>query len=204
MRVFRGLSIGARIMEKTDFTRPTLVSFAHTATASAAAPTSRTPVLRTSHATVGRVKTLDRADPINSGSEGSGRGFHTSGVSSGISACESSITWAISMAPVPSTRTWWLLVTTAKSPFSKPSMRYISHKGRDRSSGRAMSRATNSSNWSRVPGFGSAERRTWYATSNVASSTHTGRDSPNGTSRIRCRYRGTCAMRLRIRRTSRS
>lgn len=45
--------------------------------------------------------------------------------------------------------------------FSRPSTRYISHRGRDLSSGRAANRAINSCSCSSLPGDGSADRRTW-------------------------------------------
>ena len=44
---------------------------------------------------------------------------------------------------------------------SSPSMTYISHSGRARSSGRACSRAAWMQNWRQSPGFGSAMWRTW-------------------------------------------
>ena len=67
----------------------------------------------------------------------------------------------MSIALIPSTIAWWVLVSTAVRPCASPSTRYISHSGREWSSGRDISRPTSSVSWSSVPGRGSAERRTW-------------------------------------------
>ena len=99
----------------------------------------------------------------------------------------SRITWPISSAVSPSTSEEWDFVKMAKRLFDNPSTRYISHSGRVLSSGRDLSRATRSCNWASDPGFGSADRRTWYSMSKSWSSTHTGRDSPSATSRTFCR-----------------
>ncbi len=61
-------------------------------------------------------------------------------------------------------------------------------------------RAVSASSCSRLPGVGSAVRRTWYAMSKRASSTQTGRPCSNGTGMIRFRNRG---MRCRRDPTSR-
>ena len=71
------------------------------------------------------------------------------------------MTWPMSIALMPSTIAWWVLVSTAVRPRARPSTRYISHSGRAWSSGRDISRATSSVSCSSEPGLGRAERRTW-------------------------------------------
>jgi hypothetical protein len=65
------------------------------------------------------------------------------------------------MVATPSTRIWCDFDRIAKRPPSTPSMKYISHNGRLRSSCRDMIRAVRSRSCSIDPGRGSAERRTW-------------------------------------------
>ena len=140
-----------------------------------------------STAAAGRVVSSVNACDSSSTSVGSRRGRQLSPGTVAVSSVGSSITCAMSTAERPSTSAWWLLLTMAKFPSARPSTRYISHSGRLRSSGRLISRATSSFSCSREPGFGSADRRTWYVTSKRSSSTQTGRATPKGTSRTRWR-----------------
>ena len=50
----------------------------------------------------------------------------------------------ISAPATPSIQEWWILVSSAKKPPSRPSMMYISQRGRDRSRWRAAMRTANS------------------------------------------------------------
>ena len=76
----------------------------------------------------------------------------------------------ISAPDMPSTAAWWILVSSAMQPSVRPWIRYTSHSGRDRSSGRAKMRATCSASFASVGGGGSASSRTWYSRSKSGSS----------------------------------
>src|SRR3954468_8646289 len=67
-----------------------------------------------------------------------------------------------------------------RGPLS-PVIRYSSHNGRLRSSGRACRAATCSASWASLPGEGSARERTWNSMSKSGSSTQYGWSRPNGT-----------------------
>ena len=83
----------------------------------------------------------------------------------------------ISLPCVTSIAAWWIFNSTAKLPagrsrkLSSPSIAYISHSGRCRSSGRACIRAHWIQNWRQSPGLGSAMWRTWYSILKFSSST---------------------------------
>ena len=71
----------------------------------------------------------------------------------------------------PSIAQWCVFEYRANlRPSSTPSMRYTSHSGRDRSSGRAARRDTTCSSWRSVPGAGTAMKRSWNSRSNAGSS----------------------------------
>ena len=86
--------------------------------------------------------------------DGSRRGTQSSGIRSRVTVSVSRMTWPMSIVEMPSTSVWWDFTRIANRPPSSPSMRYISHSGRVRSSGRAMIRATSSSSCSIEPGRG--------------------------------------------------
>ena len=75
------------------------------------------------------------------------------------------------------TMQWWVFVSSAIAPSSRPSIRYISQSGRFGSSGRDSTRPTRSCGCSAPPGCGRPARRMWKLMSKSASSTHTGRAS---------------------------
>ena len=105
----------------------------------------------------------------------------------------------ISSAPdTPSMAAWWILVYTASRPPASPEMRYISHSGRRRSSGRACSRLTCSASCASEPGAGSEISRTWNSMSKFWSSIQYGWSSPSGTYFNRCRSSGICGRRSSI------
>ncbi len=93
----------------------------------------------------GRRSASSTASTTSPTADGSRRGAHSSGIRSRGTASLSRITWPRSRVEMPSTRIWWDLDRIANRPSSRPSIRYISHSGRLRSSGRAMIRATRSS-----------------------------------------------------------
>jgi len=76
----------------------------------------------------------------------------------------------ISAPDMPSITEWWIFVITALCPPLSPWIRYSSHSGRARSSGRDTIRATCSASCSSLPGGGSASSRTWYSRSKSGSS----------------------------------
>ena len=110
---------------------------------------------------VGRRTVSATAPATSSTQDGSGVGRQVSGGRSRGSGLVSRMTWPMSTAPIPSTIAWWVLVMIANRSSESPSTRYISHSGRDRSSGRLCTRATSSASCASVPGRGSADRRTW-------------------------------------------
>ena len=84
-----------------------------------------------------------------SGSIGSGTGF------------TSKRTVAMSTPETPSTRAWWVFVTSAKRFFSSPWTSQSSQSGLERSSPWEKSRPAMLRSCSSEPGAGSAEWRTW-------------------------------------------
>ena len=112
----------------------------------------------------------------------------------------SSSTARISLPDTPSTTEWWTLVSSATRPPCRPWIRYSSHSGRVRSSGRAKIRATVSASWRSSPGGGTAESRMWKSRSKSGSSIQYGWSSPSGTSTSRQRNGGSMWMRSLTRR----
>ena len=86
------------------------------------------------------------------------------------------MTVSISTPETPSTAAWCTFEKMANDPggrpstLSNPSITYASHEGRERSSGRASSRATWMHSCRQSPGFGSAMCRTWNSRSQSGSS----------------------------------
>ena len=83
----------------------------------------------------------------------------------------SSSTERISFPDTPSTTEWWILVSSAARSSCSPWIRYSSHSGRARSSGRAKIRATVSASLPSSPGGGTADSRMWKSRSKSGSST---------------------------------
>ncbi len=128
----------------------------------------------------------DASDGIGSGSQG------VSGGGTGAISGVRSKSPAISSAPdTPSMAAWWMRVTAAMRPPSRPSTTCMSHSGRARSSGRPASSPTRVSSWAREPGAGSADRCRWASRSKSGSSIHTGWAVRKGTSTRRRRNGGS-------------
>ena len=102
----------------------------------------------------------------------------------------SSSTAKMSAPAMPSIMAWWVLLTMAQRPPSRPSTSQVSHSGRERSRCSDMMCAVRSRSDSSVPGRGRVACLTWSPMRNRASSAQTGRPSSSGTRSARCRYRG--------------
>ena len=131
-----------------------------------------------------------------SSSCGVGNGSAGGSSPAGGRSASGDVSWMtdVSSAPdIPSIAAWCVLLSTANEPggtpstLSRPSMTYISHSGRSRSSSRACSRAAWMHSWRQSPGFGRAMWRMWNSRSNSGSVTHHGWSRSNGTRTIRSR-----------------
>ena len=144
----------------------------------------------------GLARPLTAARRSSSASLGTGSGSHDQPSAGGGGAPSGSWVWIAVRISAPATASiaaWCTRRNVAIasrgtwSMPSRPSMRYSSHGGRLRSSGRAWMRAICVQNCRQLPGRGKAMWRTWYSRSNPPSRIHHGRSRPNGTSTIRSR-----------------
>jgi hypothetical protein len=118
------------------------------------------------------------------------------GVAAGGSGVASSSRLVTSTPLMPSTRQWWVLVTSAQRPPARPCTRASSHSGRERSSRCAQKSPSQSWSSRSPPGAGSIARCTWSATSKRSSGTQDGRVSPPVRGdESRARKRGSAARR---------
>jgi len=116
------------------------------------------------------------AYPRSSASEGTRSGFQGSagGGTSATSGVRSNRATVISAPEAPSMAAWWILVSVARCPCSRPSITHISHSGRLRSRGNDMRWAASSDSSFGPPGAGTAMWRMCQSRSKSGSSIHTG------------------------------
>ena len=105
---------------------------------------------------------------------------------------------------MPSSRQWWYFISRATRPPTSPSRNHSSQSGQLRSSWVERRPPATSATSRAPPGLGTPMRWMCRRTSKSVSSTHIGRSSPKGTSRIFHRNFGAQSSRPSMRSTTSS